>query len=228
MLRHNDQLDVYNYVGLTPFIIACSNSETESVKILLKYGQKVITLKGNESNPLHQAVINENTELLELLLEVGADIDHEYDGTPLSQAFLNKSKKMIQILLDKGANIHFSTDFGSDGLKTALCLAVDNNDIEMIKFLLDNGANVDPVLRDACPLELAIKYDLVPTVKLLIERGAKLTQIEGQNRVPPLILAVQLASISMVSLLLDSGYYGEGSRRKNSSSHDMLFARSGN
>lgn len=205
LLQHNAKLDDYSQTGFTPFMTACINGEMEIIKMLLKYGQKVITLNGSVSDTLHRAVHKENTELLELLLEHGADIDHVSDGlTPLLQAVFNGSKTMVQLLLDKGADIHFCAEF-MNGWKTAVCIAVGNNDFEMVKLLLDNGANVDPTRSHDSPLELAIEFDVVPMVKLLIERGATLTKIKGQNRSPPLVLAAQLASTSMVSLLLDSG-----------------------
>ncbi|CAO3677126.1 unnamed protein product [Umbelopsis ramanniana] len=206
LLQHNAKLENYHQIGFTPFMIACINGEIESLKMLLKYGQKVITLEGGRSDPLHRAVHKENTELLELLLEHGADIDHVRDGlTPLSQAVFYGSKKMVLLLLDKGADIHFCAEF-MNGWKTAVCIAVGKNDFEMVKLLLDNGANVDPTRHGYdSPLEMAIEFDVVPMVKLLIERGATLTKIKGQNRSPPLVLAAQLASTSMVSLLLDSG-----------------------
>ncbi|CAO3677134.1 unnamed protein product [Umbelopsis ramanniana] len=206
LLQHNAKLDDYSQTGFTPFLIACENGEIEIIKMLLKYGQKVITLNGSVSDPLHRAVHKENTELLELLLEHGADIDHVSNGlTPLLQAVDNGSKKMVQLLLDKGADIHFCAEF-MNGWKTAVCIAVGKNDFEMVKLLLDNGANVDPTRHGYdSPLEMAIEFDVVPMVKLLIERGATLTKIKGQNRSPPLVLAAQLASTSMVSLLLDSG-----------------------
>lgn len=79
------------------------------------------------------------------LLRVGADINDcetssaGVEKTMLTEAVEIGNREIAKVLLKGGANIHFK----DPDRKTALMIAVKNEDIPMVKLLLRHGAKVD-------------------------------------------------------------------------------------
>lgn len=106
-----------------------------------------IKLEGNVNarvrgmTPLYHASRRGWGNIMELLLERGADIDAKSHGeTPL----LKVSKRgvndvnLVQILLDYGADVNVQDPKGN----TALYYAAINRNMRMIDLLLENGADM--------------------------------------------------------------------------------------
>lgn len=89
--------------------------------------------------PLYHASRRGWGNIMELLLERGADIDAKSHG---ETALLKVSKKgindvaLVQILLDYGADVNIQDSKGN----TALYYAAMNKNMRMIDLLLENGA----------------------------------------------------------------------------------------
>ena len=119
-----------------------------------------------ESSPLTEAATAGDAEIVELLLNRGADA--KAAGQPaLTIAIAQKCAKCVELI---GAKITDKAVFTGSLQDTAVF-----GDLKMVRFLLDHGADVnayDPMGRT--PLMYAALSDLLPldVVKLLIERGA--------------------------------------------------------
>jgi ankyrin repeat protein len=78
-----------------------------AIKFLVKEGANINAVMPTNFNQtaLHLAIINSNTEIVELLLESGADVNTtDWMGrSVLSYAFQTKSREMVKLLLNKGA-----------------------------------------------------------------------------------------------------------------------------
>ena len=69
--------------------------------------------------PLHHAIVANSVEIVALLLDAGADVNHRNNNTgtsPLECAIIARRQRMIHVLLDRGADL---TPDGKSMLKVA-------------------------------------------------------------------------------------------------------------
>ncbi|KAJ6109059.1 ankyrin-2 [Penicillium sp. IBT 16267x] len=128
--------------------------------------------------PLRLAAITENTELVRLLLDNGADANTQTNGEtalhvanspPYRPAAFGGYKNIIRLLLSKGADINAHE--GSYG-RTPLHLAVEADFTSAIAELLKQGARTGRQdFNDATPLELALQKRNHEAVMLLFPRS---------------------------------------------------------
>lgn len=90
----------------------------------------------NQLNLLHEAANKDRCDILEILIEKGADPNqlNSMHYTPLTIAVMHKNKKICQVLLENGACATIPDKKGN----TALHVACSLGDLEMISVLLDN------------------------------------------------------------------------------------------
>jgi ankyrin repeat protein len=130
---------------------------------------------------LFRAVYAEDLEIIQLLLDLGADI-HYLDNKPffLFIAVMKGNKDMVNLLLDRGADVDEQNRHG----QTALVRAIQDKHVDIVRILLNRGADVNgrdfqentPLIW-ACsgyPPDKAI-------VELLLERGADKTLRDGRG-----------------------------------------------
>jgi ankyrin repeat protein len=158
------------------------------VKELLKHVAKI------DDNTFQNAVRYVNLEIINLLLERGADPNYknEYGDSILSNLlFSNNSEKIkiIEKLLEHGAKIDDDTFFN----------AVGYSNLEIINLLLDHGANLNGQNKDGYSiLNAAIDSKNLEIVKKLLDRGAILDNKTFYN-------AVNHGDLAIVKELLDRG-----------------------
>ncbi len=153
--------------------------------------------KGDKAGntPLHRAILTENWELADILLQKGADINIENDDgfTPINVA---QSVEAVQYLLDHGADPTRSDEGGN----TILHKAAMNGDCAMIKALLSSrkidvnvvNENGNTPLNFTCSAEAA---------KLLLSHLANPTLADEENNTP-LHHAAEIEDIELMSILL--------------------------
>lgn len=156
--------------------------------------------------PLIQALETDGSamEVLELLVERGADVDISLrsGGTVLMHAARSGFKDVVKFLVEKGAIVNTTAKL----LKTPLSEAARNGHTEIVKILmnagadhrvslhrtnwtplheahahpeclralLDGGAEIDAPSNDSTALYLAAFHGKLQSVKLLVSRGANL------------------------------------------------------
>jgi ankyrin repeat protein len=114
--------------------------------------------------PLHHAVIGGNAEVIDCLLEAGADVELQDEGfggeyyesypggTPLHYAIRKRNIKAAQLLLAAGASVAACNTDGNP----CLYLAVEKYDVAMVKCLLEAGADANQLDEgEVTPLLLA-------------------------------------------------------------------------
>ena len=121
-------------------------------------------LWGNEQDtPLHRASMNGDKDVVQLLLDQGADPNKadEEGETPLHWATKKGHKDVVQLLLDQGAVHNIASHYG----RTPLHQAVSAGYQEVVQLLLDVGA--DPSTIDQEFIRVALDNDYTDIVQML-------------------------------------------------------------
>lgn len=121
---------------------------------------------GYEDEPLMQAIVDNDQETVEQLLNDGSDPNtmNEFGESALMIALMNERPKFVPILLENGADPNHQDDYGW----TPLMSAVVAGDLESGKLLLESGA--DPMLKDSdgmSAIDYANDYDDQEFIQLL-------------------------------------------------------------
>jgi uncharacterized protein len=93
--------------------------------------------------PLHLACFFGQTEIAEILIARGADVNarsrNPMQNMPLHAAAAGRNKDAVRLLLEHGADVNARQHGGW----TALHGASQNGDVEMVRLLLGGGADID-------------------------------------------------------------------------------------
>lgn len=121
--------------GFTPLGLAAFFGQPEVVKALLERGANVNLAANNAQRvaPLHSAVAGRQMNIVEMLLQAGADVNAVQEGgfTPLHGAVENSMVEMIALLLTFGADRELVTSQG----KTASDMAREKDQAELLALL---------------------------------------------------------------------------------------------
>ncbi len=120
---------------ITPLEIAAHNGRTETVELLLKYGASV---NSGTQEPLYEAVNEGYADIVDILLEAGADYEGNDDLTHLVRAAYKDDFHICELLLRAGANVDADSILG-----TPLMIAVQRRDLQAVKMFVYYEANVD-------------------------------------------------------------------------------------
>ncbi len=127
----------------TPLILAAGWQHRESAQILLANKAEVNWRNGQGTTALWIAVNKNDTALVGLLLDNGADPKIKYDTangwTVLHLAARDRRKELAELLLAHGANANAQDNTG----ETPLHLAVSLGEREMVALLLAHGADAN-------------------------------------------------------------------------------------
>ncbi len=153
------------------FIKAIQSNNIEVIYWLLIHKNKDITINVRyffylHLIPLHLAAECGHREIVELLLDRGADINARanYNRTALHLAAERGHREIVELLLDRGADINIRTNYN----RTALHIAALWGNREIAELLLDRGADIK--IRDddnLTALNLAIWKDNREITELL-------------------------------------------------------------
>lgn len=157
----------------------------------------------NPNSDLLDAVSRNDTVIVKLLLEKGADINTKFDGgsTPLHLAASNGYTEIVKLLIDNGADVNAQNDLGN----TPLHLAADNGYTEIVKYLIEKGADVNVKSdTDWTPLNAAAESGSTEIVKLLLEKGADINAKDWLG-CTPLHGAVRKGYTEIAKYLIDHG-----------------------
>ncbi|KAK6080312.1 hypothetical protein SCUP234_05253 [Seiridium cupressi] len=176
---------------------------------------EIINAKGGYyGTALQAAASGGHKEIVELLLEKGADVNIQGGGygTALQAAASGGHKEIVELLLEKGAGVNIQGEYYG----TALQAAASKGHKEIVELLLEKGADVN--IQGGyygTALQAAASEANKEMVELLLEKGADVN-IHGGGYGTALGAAASGGHKDMVELLLEKGadvniqggYYG--------------------
>jgi ankyrin repeat protein len=129
----------------TPLQIAVSNRDIETIRLLQQYNGNPNGIFGNMPHtPLQMASRDGSKEIVELLLEHGADVNappaKKFGATALQFAAIKGLLGIAHLLLQYEADVNAPP--AEVGGRTALEGAAEHGRIDMVQLLLNAGANI--------------------------------------------------------------------------------------
>lgn len=189
--------------GSSPMSLAASNGNLSMMDLLFQKGAIAGKTDRRGVAPLEIASRGGHLAAIQWLLMRGIEIDST-DVFPLIEATYANHPQIVRILLDAGAPID-----AIDGLgHTALCVAIKQKNSNLIERLVLRGADVDmhgTGFENECPLQMAIRAGDAPSVKLLINNGARV-DVSGEEIGTVLQLAVFYRNSDIVRMILSKSH----------------------
>ena len=218
LLRSGAEVNTKNDAGVPALYLASFWNNAAVNKILIDAGAEIVF---ERSTALHNAARQGELELVNLLLDEGADIDQQDDylaRTPIMDAAKECQVDVVWALIEKGADL----DRRCRSDWTALHYAIDGNGsseqwsrervTEIVKLLLAEAINVNGNSEDtADEISVAVRCgDYNPeVVDLLIRAGARIDHVVRGDGMTPIQSACSRVSWAedtrIVDLLLEAG-----------------------
>lgn len=166
---------------------ASSKGNANKVAMILSNGMVDVNndveldkMPSTTKNPLMVASYHGFKDVVQLLLEAGANPNKSFGGgpTPLLHAVRHGLKEVAQILLEYGADPNIADENGFTPLYESIVYFPFDFSVDLIKLLLENGAEVDHEIKfrwhelRCTPLLKAVSYGNEEVIQILLENGA--------------------------------------------------------
>ncbi|KAL7936011.1 ankyrin repeat-containing domain protein [Trichoderma chlorosporum] len=209
LIKHGGKINKSRADGNMPLHIAAYLGNVENVTMLLEEGAKINIPGIRDATPLYMAVQQNMTEIVRILLEKGADPNITASGgwSPLQAHIVSDSlespkAEICDLLISSNANVNHRTD----GLETALHLAIERRNEYAMKALLEKGA--DPNLANnngLTPFHLSFDHGL--TKSMLVHSKADSIDLTRKTRswLTSMHLAIMKSESETVRLMLHKG-----------------------
>ncbi|GJQ69416.1 hypothetical protein Trydic_g6531 [Trypoxylus dichotomus] len=179
-------------VAYTPLELAIECENKDAAKVLLTYNSDVDFLE----RTLYKAVRYQETEIIELLLQHGAD-----PNSVLELAIETMDEDIVQMSLNHKADVNISS-----GYLTPLLSAMERSTSAIVELLLRNGADSNHVDNYGwTPLMNGIKLKRSKDIlQLLLNYNADVN-FENEFGETPLCMAIERKNLEIRELLLQNG-----------------------
>lgn len=165
LLNAGANVHVRENEGGTVIDVAAMEGHTEIVKLLLEYGAQ---LSNKYEAAFENALYAKNMDLMELLLQIDADVNRVFNGATILQRSIEMGElEIVDFLVKNGAIVN---DFREE-VEPPIIHAVAMQRLGIVKYLLEQGAYVD-LGRETYSLQIAIRCGNYEIVKLLLGYGA--------------------------------------------------------
>jgi len=159
--------------GDTRLADAAQQDDKAAVRDLLNQKADVNKAQGDGMTALHWAASNDDLELIQMLLDAGANVKAETRlgaVTPLFMACKNGAAPIIEALLKAGASATAPDAHGT----TPLMIAAAAGGAEAVKVLLEHGADVNAkeTSHEQTALMFAAAFNRDAAIKVLVADGA--------------------------------------------------------
>lgn len=151
---------------------AAAGGQTSEVKSILETKPDLVNCRGSHGfRPLHTAADHDQTQVIELLIADGAEIDARSDAgdTPLHWAAFDGRTDAATLLIERGAEVNPKDKDGN----TPLHWAAARGHVKMTELLIAHGADLRARTYTGCtPLRGAYDHRQPATARLLLQHGA--------------------------------------------------------
>ena len=211
--------------GTTALHWAVRADDVALVDALIKAGADVRAATRAGVSAMYLACENGSELMIDRLLKAGVDPNATVllnGETPLMVASRVGNPKAVKLLLDKGANVHAKENLRQT---TAMMWAAEQNHAEVVRMLAAKGADVNGQAKiniwekqyglnakvkeggntgGLTPLVLAAREGAIDSVQALIDLGADLNKVSGDES-SAMMVAVQNGHYKLATLLLEKG-----------------------
>ncbi|XP_030345975.1 ankyrin repeat and SOCS box protein 3 [Strigops habroptila] len=191
----------------TPLFLAVENGHAGTVTFLLQHGANV---QGPHSlsgwNSLHQASLQECTDIMQMLLEKGGDKEckDDFGITPLFVAAQYGKLESLRLLISHGADVNCQ----AKDRATPLLIAAQEGHLGCVELLLANGADPNLYCNEdnwQLPIHAAAEMGHDKILELLIPVTDRICD-KGKGKVSPVYSAVYGGNKECLEMLLREGY----------------------
>jgi ankyrin repeat protein len=185
-------------------IDAVEKQDMPAFRAVLDQRVNVNMVEADGTTALHWAAHRNNIEMVNALLEAGADVAarNRYGVAPLSLAAVNGNADMLKLLLDAGADP--STSLAEN--ETVLMTASRTGVVEAVQLLLEYGADVNAKesWRGQTALMWAAGEGNLEVAQILLDHGAEV-QARSDRGFTPLLFASREGHVELIRPLLRAG-----------------------
>lgn len=186
-----------------------SNIHSTSNLLELKVFLKILKLSPNGKNTdgftlLESATYANNSEFVEVLLEMGADANilSENENSLLFSATINNFFAIASLLIKAGCDINCK---GKEDGFAPLFIAAQSGSIDFVKLLVDAKCDIDVQTNSGMTSLLgAVMNGHTEVVNLLVKAGCKVN-LQDDIGIFPLSMAAHEGFVDIVKILLDNG-----------------------
>lgn len=185
LLPRKPDLELRNYDGNTPLIMAAKGRQQSSMRILIDAGASVNFQTTSGATVTHFAASMGDVDGVRYLVSRGATIVHPNSetGSVLHWAAHSGDASVVGAMIyEFGIPIDITDTHGGTALFTALFMKKN----EIVQFLLEHGANPQTTIAAdlSTPLHIAAEHGDVPDVKILLAFGANPAALNKENDTP--------------------------------------------
>ena len=211
--------DYWSYSKFLPLHYAIINYRNEIVKLLIKAGADV-NLNDRSQTPLSTAILKENIEAINILLDNGADPNKENihlypKKSPIFCAISMRNIEIIEILINAGADLGTEHSDPSNRNTNAYQWARRTLPVNMMRtpqedliystIMLNRKKRFfDLEKYGFYPLHIASRLSKIELMNKLLDDGYDINK-KDKNQVTPLMLAVKYQKLESVELLIERG-----------------------
>jgi ankyrin repeat protein len=221
LLKHGSSMEErtderhHHSPGCTALHIAAKNGHVAIVRLLLDRGAVINLQSLYHDTPISSAVELGQAEVVQVLLDAGADRTFHNTGsldstTLMSIAVLNENIKMVQFLIAAGVDVNERDEsLHATALWDAACL----QSVDCVRVLLEAGAdpNLPGGTSQGSPLMMVCSHyteNSIPVVKMLLDAGANVDYVDS-NGSTAYDLAKRAQNLHVAEYLLERGVDSE-------------------
>ncbi len=160
--------------------------------------------KTNGSSFLHKCAEFGNLEIITYILDenvIPIDDEDKQGMSPLFDACQEGHLDVAKLLISRGADVKKECTFKYP----PIFIATARNHSSVISLLLDHAVDPTRNYNGSNIFFVAIRYESVDCVALLVERIPELLKISNEDGIPPLFFASSLGKAKIVSFLIKQG-----------------------
>lgn len=194
---------------ITALQVAIRNGHMDVVRELLSRGAEPSVSGWYHPAPLTMAIQQDNTELMNLLLEKGANANAsagtsgQWVGCALNIAIASGKDDVAMLLLSRGADPNLQ---GHMNALFPIQTAVKNKNMRAVEYLIEHEANLDNRnIMTGTALIMAVEANDEVLMNLLLDKGADIHAAGDRSQGTPLNMALRFDNNHLAKLLLDRG-----------------------